>query len=343
MSTVRQPAVRVRANGAPVAGVIAAEVHSVSHFAADRFSVTLAAAGNIAAWAAGTDTIIEVLLGIDADEISMITGRIDSLTADPIGGTLHIEGRDLSAGLIQTPTHEAFANQTASDIAILLAGRQGLTPVVTATATPVGRYYSADHTRVTLDRLSRASTQWDLLALLAQQEGFDVFVAGTSLYFQPVATDLSPTLVLRPAADGFAPANVSSLRLQRRMTLAGDITVTVKSWNTQQQAAFVETATRAGTGGMACAYAYVRPNLTPADASLLAQRKLNSITRHEVTLDATMPGELTLSPRDTVAVVGTGSVFDTVYVVDDVSRRISAREGFVQSVRAHVTGGLEGA
>ncbi len=155
-------------------------------------------------------------------------------------GVIRAEGRDLTAALIEARTQETFANRTASEIAQLFAGRHNLAAEVTETRTPVGRYYQDEHDRITLDQFSRATTEWDLLVFLAQQEGFDVFVSGTTLYFQPPAgADVALTL---------SPDTVLDLRLERSLTLARDIEVTVKSWNSRQQSAFTQTARARGRG-----------------------------------------------------------------------------------------------
>jgi phage protein D len=212
MTQLRQPRLQVLADGMILPGVLATEVTSNNYYAADRFSVRLAISADpqgLASWDARTASSIELQIGLGASGwTSLITGNIDSLSADPIAGTVQIEGRDLSSGLIEARTQEAFANQTASDVATILAGRHGLTAQATATTTPVGRYYSADHNRVTLDRFTRASTEWDLLVWLAQQENFDVFVTGTSLYFQPAQTDPTPVMVLQASSGGAVPPNI---------------------------------------------------------------------------------------------------------------------------------------
>jgi hypothetical protein len=46
----------------------------------------------------------------------------------------------------------------------------------------VGRYYEIDHARLTND-----ISQWTLLNYLAQEEGFDLNVTGSTLNFQPSA------------------------------------------------------------------------------------------------------------------------------------------------------------
>lgn len=148
--SVRQPRLRVLANGSEVAGAIEASVVSNNHFAADRFRVTLAPVPT--ALAAAVDITLDVQFSLDggASFTSLVQGAVDMLELDPVRGTLTLGGRDLTAALIQTRTQESFANQTSSEIATILAGRHGLTADVTATTTPVGRYWELEHDRLVL-------------------------------------------------------------------------------------------------------------------------------------------------------------------------------------------------
>jgi len=244
--SVRQSRLRVLANGSEVAGVIEASVSSNNHFAADCFRVTLAA---VPTTLAGTvDITLDVQFSLDggASFTSLVQGVVDLLDLDPVQGTLTLTGRDLTAALIETRTQDTFANQTSSEIATILAGRHGLAANVTATTTPVGRYWELEHDRLLLNDFSRATTEWDLLVELAQHEGFDVWVSGTALYFQPPQPSNAPQAVLRPVATTAGPVNVVSLRLERALTLAGAIEVTVKSWHSRLGTACVQTARNGG-------------------------------------------------------------------------------------------------
>jgi len=344
----RQPRLQVLANGAPVAGAVRAEVASNNYYAADRFLVEVALSADPATgaafWSATSDIVIEVRMSLSEFGIgswqSLIVGAVDLVDIDPVNRVATIEGRDLTALLIEARTQETFSNHTSSEIATILAGRHGLTANVTATTAPVGRYYQLEHDRTTLDQFSRATTEWDLLVFLAQQEGFDVFVSGTTLYFQPPTTATIPALTLVPFGTALAPANVTALTMERSLTLARDIEVTVKSWNSRQQNAFTQTARSSQappsrSGSLTPQqYVFVRPNLTTGEALQLAQTKLAELTRHELIITATMPGELALTPRDIVALAGTGTAFDQIYHVDEIERRLSTDEGFVQQVRA---------
>ena len=93
-------------------------------------------------------------------------GAVDSVSIDPTLGLVRLDGRDLTGSLIEARTQETFANRTSSEIAALLAGRHNLTPRVSSTTTPVGRYYQSEHDSITLSQFSRATTEWDLLVYL---------------------------------------------------------------------------------------------------------------------------------------------------------------------------------
>ena len=340
----RTPALKLLANGRPIAGAIDAEVTSNNRFAADRFSARIAFDADPLAgasfWADSQGTLIDLALSLDGISYqSLIRGLVDSVLIDPMAALVRIEGRDLSAPLIEARTQQTFTNRTSSEIASLLAQRHGLTPAVTPTTTPVGRYYQSEHDRITLDRFSRAITEWDLLVFLARQESFDVFVQGTVLFFQPMLPPTPPFML--------QPTSVSELRLSRSLTLARDIEVTVKSWNSRQKNAFAQTARATGRpsinhlNGISSQppqrYIFVRPNLTQDQALQLAQRKLSELTQHERVIEATMPGELVLTPRSQIALTGTGTGFDQTYFVDMIERSLSPRAGFIQRIRAKNT------
>jgi phage protein D len=224
-ATLRQPRLNVLANGVPVPGAAAATVCSNNYRAADRFRVSLAAA--TAGSLIDADTItLEVQFSLDGGTSfqSVITGAVDALDFDAVQGKLSLTGRDLSAGLIEARTQETFANQTASEIATTLAGRHGLAAQVTATTTPAGRYWELEHDRIVLNAFSQATAEWDLLVSLAQHEGFDIWVSGATLYFQPQQTN-TPVVI--------TPQDCVSLRLEHALTLAGDVEVIVKSWHSR--------------------------------------------------------------------------------------------------------------
>ena len=326
---LRQPRLRVLADNAELLGVIAAEITSNNHYAADRFRLTLQTT-DAAAWSDVDSSLLDIQLALDGQSFaSLIQGEVDHLHLNPVTCCLHLEGRDLTARLIEARTQETFANQTASDIANALAARHGLSADVQPTTTPVGAYWQLEHDRITLDSFSRATTEWDLLVTLAGHEAFNAWITGTTLHFRPDDEALStlPTIT---------PQDVISLELERALTLAHDIEVTVKSWNSRQAHAFAQTAraARAGEKAKTQRYVYVVPNLTPDAALKLAQSRLAELTRHERVISAEMPGELDLAPRQQILLAGTNTSFDQTYWIDEITRRIDVNHGFTQHLRA---------
>jgi phage protein D len=339
--TVRAPRLLVLADGEAVPGAMEAEVIGTSHYAADRFRVRVAlgaAPGVASAWADAEDTMLDIRMSLQAGGpwVSLVQGAVDSVAIDAVADTLVLEGRDLTAALIETRTQETFANRTSSEIATLLAGRHGLTADVQVTTTPVGRYWQLQHDRITLDAFCRATTEWDLLVTLARVEGCEVWMTGKVLHFRPVPAQTIPSMVLRAAATASGAPNVTELHLERALTLARDIEVTVKSWHSRAGQAYTQTAKSVHAkkeSGKVQRYVYVVPNLTPEQALALAQQRLVELSQHERVVTAAMPGELTLAPRMLVRVEGTGTSFDQNYWVHEVSRQLSPA-GFTQRVLA---------
>jgi hypothetical protein len=339
----RAPRLLLLANGQALTGAYEAEVHSNNHYSADRFGAVLALGPDPWAdarfWSSESDILIDIQLGLDggASFTSLIQGFVDTVSIDPVSGVVRISGRDFTAALIEAQTQEAFSNRTSSEIATIFAQRHGLVPCVVPTSTPVGRFYQSDHESLTLDRFSAATTEWDLLAYLARQENYDVFVTGSNLWFQPTAQCSMIDQVLRPT-------DLMELRLERELTLACDIQVAVQSWNSLQQTAFAECIgstingsvpnNSSGNTSAARKYVVIRPNLTPDKALAIAQQRLSELSRHERVVEFAMPGELALTPRSTILLDGTGTDFDQAYFLDSIERVFRPQTGFVQRVRA---------
>ncbi len=355
LGTARGVFLELALNGTYVAGVLEAEVCTSDHQAAGWFRVVIALGADPvitpAVLASMTQATAQILVGLGLPGLpaaaatwqSLMTGTVDGITFDMTDGTAHLTGRDFTGLFIDALSAETFSNNTSSEIAQTLALRHGLTPIVTATTTPTGRYYQDGHNLSSLHRSSKTVTEWDLLSGLAELEGFDVFVQDSSLFFSPPAAAGLPT-VWQWMPGGAAASTMTTLQMERNLALAQDIVVTVQSWNSRQAQMITQTvrssalgATRAsGTAGSASAttYVLVRPNLTPQQAMTLATQTLSDLSRHERVITATMPGELDLAPRSLVLLQGTNTEFDQTYSVDEITRQVSAGNGFVQTVRA---------
>jgi phage protein D len=294
---------------------------------------------NAGFWSSESNVLIDIQLGLDggASFTSLIQGFVDNVSINPVNRVVRLSGRDLTAALVEARTQEAFSNRTSSEIATIFANRHELIPRVVITNTPVGRFYQSDHENLTLDRFSGAITEWDLLVYLARQEGYDIFVSGRTLCFQPTAQGSGIDQILYPS-------DMIDIKLERALTLARDIQITVQSWNSLQQIAFTESVISTISPGSSSSassgrnltqqYVLIRPNLTPDKALAIAQQRLSELSRHERVVEFSMPGELALTPRSTIQLDGTGTDFDQLYFIESVDRRFNLRTGFIQQVRA---------
>ena len=352
------PRLRVLTGGMELPVALSAEVTQTNNFHGDRFRVRFApprdaglcplpGVGSFAWWGAQTSVLLNVQFGIDPSPArrnapivgtSLIVGQVDDFSLDPDGWTVTAEGRDLTARFIDHKTEAANVNQTASEIVAALARKEGLTPVVTPTTTPVGTFYQLEHVRTALDQFSHAIREWDEIVQLARFEGFDAFVQGTSLYFQPRTQPAAApySLVRHIDAHGRPSGNLLSLRLNRSLTIARGVHVVVRSWHGKQARGFTRGAPSFGLASAAenvQQYVIVRPNLTEDQAQQLANQTYAEIVRHEKRISGQVPGDLRLTPRVMLRLSGTGTAFDQAYYPDTIMQRIDGH-GFVTEFTA---------
>lgn len=346
---VNAPRLRILANKTPIEGAQSFTITSTNNRQADQFSAQFALIpGSVfsADWWSTQGQIRLTLQAGFADALgnvsgwtTLLVGDCDTVDIAMAVGEVRVAGRDLTALLIDQKIADTYQNQTSSQIATILANAAGLTPNVTATTTLVGRYYRSDHTNTALDQFSEAGTQWDLLVYLATQEGFDVWVDGTTLNFQP--PPVTPTMVNLTYSSGNIPKfNGMSLNLHRAMTLAKDVEVQVRSWNSQHKSGFtvkmrgsIKTSSGAVVKlGPPQTYIFVKPGMTHAQAQVFAQQKLVEISRHERVVAFKMPGDLISTVRDMVSLSGTQTSFDQAYYIDTLERSLDFKSGFIQTI-----------
>lgn len=350
----RQPRGAVKLNGTNIDGWESWEVENNSFRSADTFSVTLAAnalPATLDPVEISTATAISVAIFAneapsDPDRYApaaadnLIYGMVDDVEFDPVAGTVHLTGRDLTAALIDTRTAENHQNSTSSQVATLLAGRHGLTPVVTSTSTTIGQFYEIDHTDI-----NQEESEWDLLCKLANFEGFDVFVKGHELHFQPKPADDGSryTIVYTSPSDDVAgpETNTTTLQFSRSLTIAKGVTVEVRSWNSKQKKAFTVAwpkntkPTKPGQATNATlTYHNSIPGLTQDQALVRAKAIYDQVVSHLMKMTADLPGDRLLTCETIVQVRGTSTAWDATYYPDSVKRSMSIGEGYRMSLSA---------
>jgi phage protein D len=340
----RQPRMVLTVNGIEVHEILAASVRRNNHLAADGFSVKLAlnrisAFGGYSQWSEANR--IDATLAMTSDQngpVGVISGVVDEVTVDMAKSTLTLTGRDYSALFIETLTAEKFQNLTSSQVAETLAARQGLQAQITSTSVLTGKYYDSDHAMVTNE-----ISQWALLSYLAQREGFDIFVEGKVLYFQPAANESNSTPydIFFMDAGANIPSNVQRLLMRRKLGLAADVLVKVISWNHERKTAITSTrrahkinsATASG-GDRAAQYTFREAGLAQTQADTTALTKLTELAQHERIIEFDLPGDLTLTPRSLLRLSGTGTGFDQVYFTSEMHISFDQRHGFSMRVLA---------
>lgn len=348
--TVRAPRMKVLNNGAEIGGALSFHINSNNWFSADTFTVTFAFYATVEtplafwadeAWDQEHPLMLDIQASLDggATWVSILIGQVDHITAHIEKGIVEVEGRDRSAVFIDAKTQRSFLNQTSSQVVQTLASEHGLIADVTPTPTLVGRYYEIDHERINGTSFQRTTTEWNLMVSLAQHEQYDLFVTGNVIHFHPkTPRDADPYLLIWDKANLYS--NAIELTVQRSLTFAKDIIVVVRSWNSKTQKSITKFApsgarNAAITSGKAEQFPRIIPNLSEAEAQDAANRIRADLTAHERLLEFSRPADLTLNARNMVKLQGTGSSWDTVYFIDNISRSMHFDEGgFVMRVKA---------
>jgi hypothetical protein len=277
---------------------------------------------------------IQASLGPSDPFTDLIEGYCDTIHIYPISGFVVIEGRDLSATLLDTKTLKNYQNRTPGEIASSIAENHGLTATFRDAGPYAGRLYGNDTTTLTLTQFAKLTTDWDMLVMLAQVGGCDLYVSGSSIYFQTSADMLGPI-------PSISHADLVDLRMNRMLALADGVDLTVMSWNSAQQEAVAQTfvSTNAGYAGPAAtrspgSYTVMRPNLQPQAALDLATKVAQIVAREAMSIQFRMPADLTLTARQRFSLYGKNTIFDRLFKIDWITRTFRSKSGFSQTVHA---------
>ncbi len=336
---MEQLQIEVAINGDPVQGLLRASITNTNCFSADSYALTFAmnslGSEDIAFWSIISDAIVEVG-AVTSDTYgpryqNLITGMADSIHIDPVRGTVAIEGRDLSASMIDSYRQQDFVNQTASEIVATVAAYHGLQPMVVPTFGSIGRYYADGFTKLSLGQFSQFRSDWDLVVQLARQNNFDIFVEDRSLYFQPSGGSFVLPLAV-------SLRDLLGIRIERNLGVAGAAGARVQSWSSQSMAAYhSDYAGSSETGGDQAStrpFLFSASNYTAQQVADAAEQYTAELTRLSTVLNFAMPWDLSFAPRSTCILLDTNSAFDTTYRIDNVERLYSSTSGSRQLIRA---------
>lgn len=259
----------------------------------------------------------------------MIVGDIDRMVVDPLTQVATFMGRDLTSRLIDTKTYAKYSNKTSSEIATILANKNGLTPVVTQTTELVGVFYAYENTLLT-----KETTEWDLICFLAQQSDFVVYVEGDKLIFKPRPTTSSDPYILDYTPSNFLNASPvfrgTNLTFERSMTLAKDVVVKIRipydSYSGTASTVKVQSKHAHAHDPELQTYVYTMPGLSKQQALVRANQIIRDITLHEIKISTTIPADTVLRKDSLIKIRGASQSLDQFYFTDEVVRRISINE-----------------
>lgn len=333
------------------------EINTTTYFLADTFSAVLPLSGQPTGFdekyfASVPAMLVEIYLGFPSDpnvyskeDLDLIiVAQVDECDMDLLKRTVILNGRDLTAKFIDNKTTQKYPNLTASQIIEKLAKKEGLKADVTPTSTPAGVFYGNGHASLTAE-----TPEWDLMTYLAQQENFIVYVEGTTVYFKPQPTKQDTPYLLQWQApkneQGFPVFNGMNLTLSRALTVARDVIVVVRSWNSKYKKAFqvrlkatpnkkVALSSAAQPIGDAQVFTQVIPGLTKEQALQKAQQILRQKTQHERKIEVGLPGDNLLKKVSVIKLAGTNTDYDQIYFTSSVNRVFSPSEGYSMRISA---------
>ena len=128
---------------------------------------------------------------------------------------------------------------------------------------------------------------------------------------------------------------------ERNLSINATTAAKVQSWNSQNMAAYDSGSSGGGpigNQGSSTAnlpFLFSGANYTSQQVTDLAKRYTAELGRLSTVLNLDMPWDLSLSPRATILLNDTNSLFDTTYLIDSIERHYSPTSGSKQLVRAN--------
>lgn len=288
----------------------------------------------------GSRVKIAVTATDDRSPEPLISGEVTALEADfdTTGTFTLIRGYDLSYRLFRGCHAESYTQVTASDVAVKVARRAGLS---------IGTVQS---TSTVFDHVSQGGvSDWQFLSGLAREIGYEVAVADDKFEFRPPQAAAGA-----PAADsGTAAAadplvlqlGTDLLRVRSAITSAEQVSQTqVRGWDTAQKKAIIGTAqARTSSADLPeanpadLAHVFGDPTYVAADVPYRLQAEVDvavqavaeQIAGAFAELDGVTRGNPRIRAGTAVSVANLGAPFDGKYTVTTSRHHFDQVTGYV--------------
>lgn len=232
--------------------------------------------------------------------------------------TVPLIGRDYSAPLIDTEYSIAYASQTSSQVAGILAAKYGLIPIITPT------------TVIAEKELVTDKKEWEVLQGLADLEGFVCYVTKKKeLYFGP-RQEADETIV---ANLYYGQPGLANCTIDFDDSVVGVVNkVTVRHWGKDKtliEASAVNQQVLGAMGGQVKErIIYESKATTHALAQMYAEKRLKELSRMVITASGNCAGNPKLLTEKRVTVSGCGR-FDEAYYIEKAEHEYSKGSGYV--------------
>ena len=243
---------------------------------------------------------------------TLISGEIDNVSIDYIGGTIEVSGRDASAKLHDQKTGEKWVNKKPSEIIQDLAGRVGLgVSFDNEIALKMQRKMKDDYTKLT-DNISYAM----VVHKLSEFMGAHWFVKDGTLHVVSGSSQGSGySISISVDGQGHIVSDALSLTVKRNVQAGKPIKVTTKSWHQREEKIF-KGEHQTGGSGTAKEYVYHLPNLTQDHVDQHAKGKAKDHKRHEIEISVECVGDTSIDISGPLNL--SGSDFDGSYTIDAI-------------------------
>ncbi|GBQ58816.1 hypothetical protein [Komagataeibacter swingsii] len=276
-----------------------------------------------------------------AQWVTMFRGIVDHVGLSPAATSVQVQCRDYLAKLLDMRVRDGWMNMTGADVVRAMVTAAGLTPDVTMTDAMVGQFWQVEHKRASAATHSRFQTAFDLARTMATMAGCDLYADGATIVCAPYPTATAANTHVLDYADTGPGSPVAmgayGLHFTRDYQVGRGVVVHVMSWDSRQRTR-VEYYWSAGGGsavpgdGTGTLHSFALPGARLDDLKRIARQKYNQITAHARTITGTIPGCVTLAPRDFMRLSGTNTTWDGTLDVDAVTSSFSWQGGFAQHV-----------
>jgi hypothetical protein len=255
----------------------------------------------------------------------LISGEIDTIDTDYIGGIIRVTGRDESGQLNQQKVSQKWQNQTGGNIVQQLVGQAGLGANASAGTLMAGKQVNQDFVK-----LSDNTPIMSIINRLAEFDGAKWWVSNGIFNYAMIGTVQGVFTV--NFEDGM-PFSSDATRLQVKQNLqAGkNINVNVKSWNPRNKQAYMGQSNTGGGGSGSLTANYHVPVLDQAHAQQYAKARAAELGRHAVTVTVTVIGDPSINQGMGLQLAGTASA--GLYEIDSISHDFGM-SGYMMTITA---------